>query len=45
VEGRVYIPAICITDDYPAHASFVEVAYKTSSPDEMPEFTYVKPYE
>jgi broad specificity phosphatase PhoE len=45
VESRVYIPAICITDDYPAHASFVEVVYKTTSPDEMPEFTYVKPYE
>jgi probable phosphoglycerate mutase len=44
MEGRVYIPAICITDDYPAPASFVTLAYHTNDPDEMPEFTYVKPY-
>lgn len=45
VAGKVHIPAICVTDDYPAPASFVEVVYKTNSPDGMPEFSYVKPYE
>jgi broad specificity phosphatase PhoE len=44
VESRMHIPTICITDDYPAPASFVEVVYRTNGQNEMPEFTYVKPY-
>jgi broad specificity phosphatase PhoE len=45
VTARVHIPAICVTDEYPAPASFVELIYTSNSPDELPEFTYVKPYK
>lgn len=44
VESRVHIPAICVIDDYPAPASFVEMVYETADADEMPKFAYVKPY-
>jgi broad specificity phosphatase PhoE len=44
VEGKVHIPAICVTDEYPATASMVKVYYDTDEPDEKPTFHYVKPY-
>lgn len=45
VESRIHIPAICVIDDYPATASFVEMVYQSADADEMPSFSYVKPSE
>jgi broad specificity phosphatase PhoE len=44
VQGKVHLPNICLTDEYPAPASLVEVVFRSADIAEQPAFSYFRPY-